>query len=62
MLARLAQREEIQLEDALREAADRFEARFRALEAVLRSEGVALSELTTAELAERWARTARAHP
>ncbi len=62
MLARLAQREEIQLEDALREAADRFEARFRALEAALRSEGVALSELTTAELAERWARTARAHP
>ncbi|MCY3887507.1 MAG: MazG family protein [Chloroflexi bacterium] len=62
LLARLAQREGIQLEDALREAADRFEARFRALEAALRTEGVAPSELTAAELAERWTRTACAHP
>ncbi len=62
MFARLAQREGIHLEDALREAADRFEARFRAFETALRTEGVAISELTTAELMERWARTAHAQP
>lgn len=62
LLARLAQREGIQLEDSLREAADRFEARFRALETALRAEGVALAELTPTELDERWARAVRAEP
>ena len=62
LLARLAQREGIQLEDSLREAADRFEARFRALETALRAEGVVLAELTLTELDERWARAVRAQP
>lgn len=53
-LARLAQRQGLELEDALREEADRFEARFRALEASLRSEGVAPSALSTAQLTDRW--------
>ena len=47
-------RQGVEAEDALREACGKFERRFRALEAALRAEGVAMESAGQAALLRRW--------
>src|SRR5712692_3228620 len=53
-LVNVARRLEINPEDALRTAAQRFEARFRLMEGGAQAEGVPLSGMSLAELDRRW--------
>ncbi len=55
-LVDIARRRGLHAEDALREAAARFEHRFRALEAGLRTDGLDFAGVSPAELLARWAR------
>ena len=56
-LAQLAERAGVPLEDALREATDRFEARFRTLETNLHAEGITIADTPATKLKNRWERT-----
>ena len=47
-------RQGVEAEDALREACGKFERRFRALEAALRAEGLAMESAGQAALLRRW--------
>ena len=49
-------RQGVEAEDALREACGKFDRRFRALERMLRAEGVAMEGAGQASLLERWER------
>ena len=49
-------RQGVEAEDALREACGKFERRFRALEGLLREEGVAMESVGQVGLLERWER------
>lgn len=53
-LVNVARRLEINPEDALRAATQRFEARFRLMEANAQREGLALSGMSLQELDQRW--------
>jgi uncharacterized protein YabN with tetrapyrrole methylase and pyrophosphatase domain len=53
-LVNVARRLEINPEDALRAATQRFEARFRLMEGGAQAEGVQLSGMSLAELDRRW--------
>ena len=56
VLAAYTRRQGLQAEDALREACEKFERRFRALEAAVRADDQLLQELGIEELLERWER------
>jgi uncharacterized protein YabN with tetrapyrrole methylase and pyrophosphatase domain len=58
--ANLGRKLGIEPEAALSSAVDRFELRFRSLEAAARSEGQELSALTAQELDRRWEQAKRA--
>ena len=53
-LAWQARRDGVQAEDALRDALGAFEARFRAMESQVRSEGLQLADLDADDLQRRW--------
>ena len=54
VVADFARRQGIEAEDALREACSKFERRFRAMEAGVRTDGAEMQELGHPELLRRW--------
>lgn len=61
-ISNLARKLDIEPESALREASDKFTARFQALEAVFEANARPLSEATLAEMEEVWARVKASGP
>ncbi len=53
-LADFARRQEVPLEDALRQAAEKFERRYRAVEQQLREDGLSMESIDRAEQMRRW--------
>ncbi|MBV8083790.1 MAG: nucleoside triphosphate pyrophosphohydrolase, partial [Chloroflexi bacterium] len=58
----LARRLRVNAEDSLRSRSERFAARFRALEAAAREDGVDLHDLDMLEWRRRWRQTEGMHP